>query len=162
MMNLVHQKLKSPVGELTLVARDEKLIAVLWEDDRPGRVKLEKTKLSFDSPVLNQAAQQLQEYFLGERQVFDLPMAGEGTEFQQKVWRALTKIPYGVTASYGELAKKIGSPLAVRAVGAANGRNPLSIVVPCHRVIGANGKLTGFAGGLAAKSFLLSLETNTK
>lgn len=104
------------------------------------------------------ATEQLQEYFDGTRQEFDLPLVLEGTEFQKRVWRALAKIPYGATISYGELARRIGRPDAARAVGAANGRNPISIVLPCHRVIGQSGKLTGYGGGLAVKEALLALE----
>ena len=110
--------------------------------------------------MLTRAARQLAEYFAGTRRTFDLPLAftARGTPFQQKVWRALLTIPFGETRSYGEIAAQIGSPRAVRAVGAANGRNPISIVAPCHRVVGANGKLTGFAGGLENKAYLLALE----
>jgi len=104
------------------------------------------------------AERQLAEYFSGRRKAFDLRLDFAGTEFQKKVWRALLTIPFGETRSYGEIAKQIGSPKAVRAVGAANGRNPISIVAPCHRVIGSTGKLTGFAGGLDTKAFLLDLE----
>jgi methylated-DNA-[protein]-cysteine S-methyltransferase len=114
-----------------------------------------------DSPedaVLLAAECQLAEYFRGERRVFDVPLAPRGTEFQQRVWQALREIPFGETRSYGQVAERIGQPTAVRAVGAANGRNPLSIVAPCHRVIGANGDLTGFAGGIETKRFLLALE----
>jgi methylated-DNA-[protein]-cysteine S-methyltransferase len=102
---------------------------------------------------------QLREYFAGQRADFDLPLAPEGTEFQRTVWRNLRDIPYGETISYGELAKRVGNPKASRAVGAANGQNPIPIVIPCHRVIGANGKLTGFGGGLPTKEALLALET---
>jgi methylated-DNA-[protein]-cysteine S-methyltransferase len=105
------------------------------------------------------AVKQLREYFAGRRAEFDLPLAPEGTEFQRTVWRNLQDIPYGETISYGELAKRVGNPKASRAVGAANGQNPIPIVIPCHRVIGANGKLTGFGGGLPTKEALLALET---
>jgi methylated-DNA-[protein]-cysteine S-methyltransferase len=109
-------------------------------------------------PVLKETERQLGEYFNGARKKFDLPLDFAGTAFQKSVWKALLKIPYGQTRSYGELAKQLGNAKAMRAVGAANGRNPISIVAPCHRVIGASGKLTGFAGGLQAKAFLLQLE----
>lgn len=151
-------KMPSPVGELTLVADDAGLIAILWEDDRPGRVKLGPLIEDRDDPVLVDAAQQLKAYFAGKRAGFDLPLAPRGTDFQRAVWNALRAIPFGETRSYAGIAQAIGRPSAVRAVGAANGRNPISIVVPCHRVIGTNGSLTGFAGGLPAKERLLTLE----
>jgi len=131
---------------------------VLWENDDPKRVRLGKRAEDADHPVLLQAERELGEYFAGERTAFGLPLDPVGTDFQSRVWGALLAIPYGETRSYGNLAKQIGAPKASRAVGAANGRNPLSIVVPCHRAIGSNGALTGFAGGLAAKRYLLSLE----
>jgi methylated-DNA-[protein]-cysteine S-methyltransferase len=111
-----------------------------------------------DNPILLRAVQQLQEYFSGTRNSFDLELDFAGTDFQKKVWQALLTIPFGETRSYSEIAEQIGNPSAVRAVGAANGKNPISIVAPCHRVIGASGKLTGFAGGLEAKERLLTLE----
>ncbi len=110
------------------------------------------------SGAVGEAARQLSEYFLGARTEFDLPLAPEGTEFQRAVWRHLQAIPYGETIAYGDLARRMGNPKASRAVGAANGANPIPIVIPCHRVIGANGKLTGFGGGLPIKEALLSLE----
>jgi methylated-DNA-[protein]-cysteine S-methyltransferase len=148
----------SPVGRLELIASDRGLSAVLWQNDRPERVARKAVVEGSDHPVLLAAAQQLAEYFAGRRRVFDLPLAPEGTPFQQKVWRALLTIPFGETRTYGQIAAQIGSPAAVRAVGAANGRNPLSIVAPCHRVIGSTGALTGFAGGLQTKAYLLNLE----
>jgi AraC family transcriptional regulator of adaptative response / DNA-3-methyladenine glycosylase II len=156
----VHAVVGSPIGRLTLVAGDEGLVAILWKDDDPARVPLDRGPAKPDHPVLAEAARQLAAYFAGARRAFDLPLAldGRGTPFQRKVWRALLTIPYGETRSYGEIAAQIGSPRAVRAVGAANGRNPLSIVAPCHRVVGATGKLTGFAGGLETKAYLLALE----
>lgn len=105
------------------------------------------------------AVAQLQEYLRGEREQFDLALDAQGTDFQKRVWKALMDIPYGATCSYGDIARALGNPKAVRAVGAANGQNPISIVVPCHRVIGSNGKLTGYAGGLTRKAWLLSMET---
>jgi len=111
-----------------------------------------------DDPLLRRAAHQLDEYFAGTLQTFDLPLRPQGTEFQQAVWKALQDIPYGETASYGELARKIGQPTASRAVGLANGRNPISIVIPCHRVVGANGSLVGYGGGVERKRTLLDLE----
>lgn len=157
-MRYLSKTLQSPVGLLTLVANDDNLVAILWEDERPDRVRLGQLTVVEDHPVLNETARQLREYFDGQRQTFDLPLAFVGTEFQKKVWQALLTIPFGETRSYSQIAVQIGSPAAVRAVGAANGRNPLSIVAPCHRVIGASGALTGFAGGLAAKRILLGLE----
>ena len=109
-------------------------------------------------PVLTETARQLDEYFARKRTRFDLPLAPEGTAFQRQVWQALLEIPFGQTMSYGELARRIGQPAAVRAVGAANGHNPIAIVIPCHRVIGSTGRLVGFGGGLETKRFLLALE----
>lgn len=111
-----------------------------------------------ETPLLRQAASQLDEYFQGRRRVFDLPLAPQGTVFEQDVWKALQTIPYGETRSYADIARQVGSPSACRAVGRANGWNPISIIIPCHRVIGANGKLTGYAGGLTIKQYLLELE----
>jgi len=157
-MTLFFKEMKSPVGKLKLVASSRALVAVLWEQERPNRVKLDEMSLDPRHPVLIEAERQLAEYFAGKRTQFDLPLQPQGTEFQKKVWRALREIPFGKTKSYLELARTIGSPDASRAVGAANGKNPLSIVVPCHRVVGADGALTGFAGGLEAKAALLALE----
>jgi methylated-DNA-[protein]-cysteine S-methyltransferase len=119
-----------------------------------------RSKAAKDSahPLLVEAERQLGEYFAGSRRRFDLKLDPEGTAFQKKVWQALLTIPFGETRSYGQIARQVGSPNAVRAVGAANGRNPISIVTPCHRVIGSTGKLTGFGGGLDAKAYLLALE----
>ena len=114
---------------------------------------------SEDNKPFNAVIKQLDEYFDGKRQDFDLPLRPAGTEFQRQVWQALQQIPYGETWSYGELAKHVGTPNAYRAVGAANGINPIPVIIPCHRVIGSNGKLTGFGGGLEAKAFLLNLES---
>jgi methylated-DNA-[protein]-cysteine S-methyltransferase len=149
----------SPVGRLTLVGSDAGLAAVLWENDRPNRVRLNVIGEDAGFPVLQRVERQLTEYFVGERRVFDLPLDFAGTAFQTQVWQALLTIPFGQTRSYGAIARQIGKPDAVRAVGAANGRNPISIIAPCHRVIGASGSLTGFAGGLEAKAFLLALES---
>jgi len=152
------KKMKTPVGTLTLVATDRALVAVLWPDEKMNRVKLPELESAPDHPILQKTEKQLAEYFAGKRREFDLPLESRGTEFQKRVWKGLTKIPFGETRSYLELARKVGHPKACRAVGAANGRNPLSIVVPCHRVIGADGSLTGFAGGTRTKAFLLELE----
>ncbi|WP_294248500.1 methylated-DNA--[protein]-cysteine S-methyltransferase [uncultured Sphingomonas sp.] len=148
----------SPVGELILVASEQGLRAILWAEEREGRVKLPDRRDDPAHAVLAEAVRQLTEYFAGERRAFDLPLNPVGTAFQKAVWTGLGTIPYGETRSYAALAIAIGRPGASRAVGAANGRNPLSIVTPCHRVIGANGTLTGFAGGLAVKQWLLAHE----
>ncbi|OPA95380.1 cysteine methyltransferase [Pseudomonas fluorescens] len=148
----------SPVGQLTLVARDSKLCAILWRTERANRVRLGPLHEANDSPVLLEAQRQLNEYFAGTRNRFELELDFAGTDFQKQVWQALLTIPFGETRSYTQIAQQIGNPKAVRAVGAANGRNPISIIAPCHRVIGASGTLTGFAGGLEAKQYLLTLE----
>ena len=157
-MTLFYKRIKSPVGELKLVASAKALVAVLWEPERRNRVKLNTPKLAPEQPILIETERQLSEYFAGKRTQFDLPLETDGSEFQKKVWRALRQIPFGRTQSYLNLAKAVGSPKASRAVGAANAKNPLSIIVPCHRVVGANGSLTGFAGGLNAKATLLAFE----
>ena len=154
----VSKTMRSPVGELTLVASANGLAAILWENDRPGRVKLNIVAQDDNHPLLQETERQLSQYFAGTRTHFDLPLDFVGTDFQKKVWAALLTIPCGETRSYAQIAAQIGSPKAVRAVGAANGRNPISIIAPCHRVIGSNGTLTGFAGGLDAKQTLLELE----
>jgi methylated-DNA-[protein]-cysteine S-methyltransferase len=148
----------SPVGQLKLVASKDGLAAILWENDRPGRVRLNIVAEEENHPVLLETERQLQDYFAGQRKVFDLKLDFAGTQFQKKAWAALLTIPFGETRSYAEIARQIGSPRAVRAVGAANGKNPISIIAPCHRVLGSSGKLTGFAGGLEAKAYLLGLE----
>jgi methylated-DNA-[protein]-cysteine S-methyltransferase len=150
--------MQSPVGTLTLVARGERLAAVLWEEERENRVRLGEVHRDDQQPILREAARQLEEYFAGKRQRFELALDFAGTAFQRQVWAALLTIPFGQTRSYSDIARQIGNPSAVRAVGAANGRNPISIIAPCHRVIGASGSLTGFAGGIPAKQYLLALE----
>lgn len=154
----VHKTMRSPVGKLKLVANDRGLVAVLWENDAPLRVRLGETVESKSHPILIQAENELNEYFAGTRTEFSVPIELRGTPFQTNVWEALLAIPFGKTRTYGELAKQLGNPQASRAVGAATGKNPISIIVPCHRVIGSTGNLTGFAGGLDAKSSLLELE----
>ncbi|EKA5635073.1 methylated-DNA--[protein]-cysteine S-methyltransferase [Vibrio navarrensis] len=148
----------SPLGEMTLQANDEGILGIWFttQTTRPDDLGQEDA----NQPVLGLALTQLNEYFLGKRTQFDLPIAAKGTAFQMQVWQALTTIPYGETWSYQELANAIGNPKAVRAVGLANGKNPVSIVVPCHRVIGKNGKLTGYAGGIERKQWLLERESN--
>jgi methylated-DNA-[protein]-cysteine S-methyltransferase len=154
----VHTTMSSPVGTLTLVATDDGLAGILWEKDWPNRTPLHTGARADSHPILIEAERQLEEYFAGSRKEFTLNLDVAGTAFQRKVWNALRTIPFGETRSYGDIAKQIGNPAAMRAVGAANGRNPVSIVVPCHRVIGSTGKLTGFGGGLEAKAQLLALE----
>ncbi|MGZ9707478.1 methylated-DNA--[protein]-cysteine S-methyltransferase [Pseudomonas sp. GNP013] len=152
----------SPVGQLTLVARAGKLAAILWETERANRVRLDNLIEARDNPVLLETERQLHEYFAGTRNHFELELDFAGTVFQKQVWQALLTIPFGETRSYSQIARQIGNPTAVRAVGAANGRNPISIIAPCHRVIGASGTLTGFAGGLEAKQYLLTLENRNQ
>lgn len=156
-MSIVYTHIDSPVGPLLLAGSDSGLRAIEFDASRHsvprGAGWAEGTHC-----VLDLVSAQLREYFEGRRTAFEVPLAPEGTPFQQQVWRTLATIPYGRTISYGELAARVGRPHASRAVGAANGRNPLPIVLPCHRVIGANGALTGFGGGLPTKRFLLQLE----
>jgi methylated-DNA-[protein]-cysteine S-methyltransferase len=147
-------ELETPVGTLILVAGDLGLRAVLF----PGE-ELPAGAVAGTHPLLASAEHQLREYFAGERRTFELPLDPVGTPFQRHCWLALSSIPYGTTISYGEQARRLGHPRAARAVGAANGRNPISIVLPCHRVVGANGALTGYGGGLEAKRVLLEHET---
>jgi methylated-DNA-[protein]-cysteine S-methyltransferase len=145
----------TPVGPLHLTASEGALTGLRFGSGPAAGERAD------DDPVLARAVSQLTAYFAGERRSFDLPLAPAGTAFQLAVWAALVEIPYGTTVSYGELARRLGSPSASRAVGLANGRNPIAIVVPCHRVIGADGSLTGFGGGMAAKRTLLDLEAGT-
>ena len=134
------------------------LVALLWPDDLPQRVRLGLMTDDPSHPILIEARRQLLAYFAGELRQFSVPLDFRGTDFQKSVWQALLTIPFGETRSYAAIARQIGKPAAVRAVGAANGRNPISIIAPCHRVIGSNGALTGFAGGLDVKDYLLRLE----
>jgi methylated-DNA-[protein]-cysteine S-methyltransferase len=154
--------LPSPVGDLTLVASSRGLRAVLWVEDEERREAPTRWAGSGDGVeperILDVAVAQLSEYFAGERTEFDVPLDPHGTPFQLSVWRTLQTIPFGHTMSYGEQARTLGDVRKARAVGGANGRNPLSIFVPCHRVVGSNGKLTGFGGGLSAKAWLLDHE----
>ena len=153
--------MKSSVGEVTLVADNVSLRAIYWLNQKPDRVKFPDLKNNDSNHVLMLAVKQLKAYFSGTRREFDISLRPVGTVFQEEVWLALRSISYGETVSYSDIAKQIGRPKAVRAVGAAIGKNPLSIMIPCHRVIGANGKLIGFAGGLSTKEFLLNLENQT-
>lgn len=145
--------ISSPVGWLRLVARGSRLVGVRFEHSRAP-----VDDGAADHPILREAARQLAEYFAGARRAFDLPFAPDGNPFQRLVWDALLDIPFGRTSSYGELARRIGRPDTARAVGAANGANPIAILVPCHRVIGADGSLTGYGGGLGNKRWLLRHE----
>lgn len=158
-MGYVFKTLSSPVGNLTLIASDNGLAGILWADDSPGRVALTPRERNDTHPILCQAEQQLNEYFARRRTEFDVPLIFHGTPFQKRVWNALLTIPFGETRTYGEIARQLGQPTASRAVGGANNRNPISIIAPCHRVIGGSGQLTGFAGGLDTKQFLLNLES---
>ncbi len=145
----------SPIGVLTLVATDTGLSAVWWPDD-PRTTELDEELPGH--PILGQAAHELDEYFAGERRRFEVPLEPRGTPFQLAAWQVLRQIPYATTISYGEQARRLGDPAKARAAGAANGRNPLSIIVPCHRVVATSGALTGFAGGVDTKGWLLDFE----
>jgi methylated-DNA-[protein]-cysteine S-methyltransferase len=151
-------KVESPVGALFLAASARGLVSLLFRESASGEPD---DGMGPASEILAAARRQLIEYFDRQRTTFDLPLDLHGTPFQLQVWNALTRIPFGSTLSYGELARRVGSPNGSRAVGAANGRNPVAIVVPCHRVIGANGDLTGFGGGMERKSWLLQHESLT-
>ena len=157
-MTTYYQLHDTPTGELLLLSNGEALTALHMTAGK--YVPAAHTDWVFDArlPIFTQTKRELDAYFVGKLRVFTLPLAPQGTEFQKRAWAALTKIPYGETRSYGQQAASIGSPKAVRAIGAANGKNPIGIIVPCHRVIGANGALTGYAGGLHNKQFLLKLE----
>jgi len=153
----IYEDMESPVGRLRLIACDDSLVGIWFENGRDAaRSAVELRPAS--SPLLARTRRQLEEYFAGQRRAFDLPLGPRGTEFQQRVWQRLTRIAYGDTTTYGALARDLGIPQGSRAVGLANGANPIPIVIPCHRVIGADGSLTGFGGGLATKSALLELE----
>jgi len=156
MTQIYYEQMPSPIGPLFLVADDEGLREIRFELER--RAHTPQAHWEHAPHKLAEVRRQLDEYFAGERTTFDLPLKPLGTEFQQLVWQALTTIGYAQTASYGQIAQQIHRPKASRAVGAANGRNPIPIIIPCHRVIGSNGTLTGFAGGLAAKQWLLGRE----
>jgi methylated-DNA-[protein]-cysteine S-methyltransferase len=156
-MTLITTTLDTPIGELRLVASEMGLRSVYLPGPTPGLDAADG-----ESPVLEEAARQLSEYFAGERTDFDVPLDLVGTPFQVAAWRGLASIPFGETVSYGEQARRLGKPDAVRAVGAANGRNPLPIVLPCHRVIGSDGSLTGFGGGLHVKRALLDHEAGVR
>ena len=150
---------QTPVGDLTLIASDQGLRAILWPKESARRAGIaNRPRRGPDHRILKQTAAQLDEYFAGTRRSFDIPLDLEGTPFQVAAWRALASIPFGGTTSYGQQAAALGIPTAARALGAANRANPVCIVLPCHRVIGADGSLTGFAGGLPTKQWLLDHE----
>ncbi|HEY1239287.1 MAG TPA: methylated-DNA--[protein]-cysteine S-methyltransferase [Bryobacteraceae bacterium] len=150
--------MKSPVGNLLLAADESGLRALQFAEGRtPPHVE---TSWKHESRLVQEPMRQLRAFFAGELHRFDLPLAPQGTEFQRRVWDALLEIPFGETTSYGELARRLGNPTASRAVGLANGSNPIAIIIPCHRVIGSNGKLTGYGGGLPNKRWLLDFERN--
>ncbi len=159
-MKKFYQKIFTPIGGMILVANDSSIVEVLHATQiHPSLQKSSVTKLSTKHPILQQAATQLSEYFIGDRTTFTVPcLPVIGTDFQRAVWQTLTTIPFGETRTYGQIASAIDNPKSVRAVGGANGKNPLSIFVPCHRVIGHDGTLTGYAGGLEAKEWLLRHE----
>jgi methylated-DNA-[protein]-cysteine S-methyltransferase len=154
---LHYEEMDSPVGRLRLIASDSALVGIWFEQGRDA-ARRRSDLVREHSPPLIRARVQLEEYFAGARREFDLPLDPRGTEFQRCVWARLARIPYGDTTTYGALASELGDPKASRAVGLANGSNPLPIVIPCHRVIGADGSLTGFGGGLPIKKMLLELE----
>jgi methylated-DNA-[protein]-cysteine S-methyltransferase len=162
MTKLRSKTIESPIGELVLVGSNAGLRAVLWPKERDGRVVFVEDVEEGDHPILDTAATQLGEYISGDREDFDVLLDLVGTDFQKDVWAGLAQIPYGHTSSYGELADELNKPGAARAVGAATGRNPVSIIIPCHRLVGSSGKLTGFAGGLDTKRWLLDHESPTE
>ncbi|MFA6916617.1 MAG: methylated-DNA--[protein]-cysteine S-methyltransferase [Parachlamydiales bacterium] len=156
--DLYFKEIPSPVGTLKLVANDQSLIAILWENDDPMRVELDEMTQNEKHPMLLKTEVQLNEYFAGTRTAFDLPFECMGTEFQIQVWSTLYQVPFGTLQSYEDIAIQIGRPKAVRAVGTAVGKNPLSIIVPCHRIVRKDGLLTGFAGSIEVKEALLAHE----
>lgn len=158
-MEYAYTTMNSPVGILKLIARPTALVAILWQHDDGERVSMHGDAIRDDAhPMLTETKKQLMEYFDKQRESFALPLDFEGTAFQKKVWRALLTIPYGATTTYGHVAEQVGNPKAVRAVGGAVNKNPISIIAPCHRVVGSTGNLIGFGGGLHNKAILLRLE----
>lgn len=152
----------SILGIIRLVATDAGLAAILWEGEDYTRTKLSAPERNDQNPILLKTEQQLTEYFAKARTNFDIPLDFSGTEFQKKVWKALLNVPFGKTITYGGLAKILGDIKAVRAVGGALNKNPVAIIVPCHRIVGETGKMVGFAGGIANKTILLNLENKYK
>ncbi|WP_343604370.1 methylated-DNA--[protein]-cysteine S-methyltransferase [Fluviicola sp.] len=157
-MDYYFKDMDSPVGRIRLVGSDKGIAGVLWENDNPKRINIQSYSEATDHPVLCEAENQLNEYFAGERKDFSLPLDFVGTEFQKQVWEALLSIPFGETRTYGQIARQINNPQSQQAVGNANNKNPIAIIAPCHRVIGASGELVGFAGGLKNKEILLKIE----
>ncbi|MGJ1318781.1 methylated-DNA--[protein]-cysteine S-methyltransferase [Sphingobacterium spiritivorum] len=157
-----YKDMPSILGVIRLVATDAGLAAILWEGEDYTRTKLSVPERNDQNPILLQTEQQLTEYFAKARTTFDIPLDFSGTEFQKKVWKALLNVPFGKTITYGGLAKILGDIKAVRAVGGALNKNPVAIIVPCHRIVGATGKMVGFAGGIANKTILLNLENKYK
>ncbi len=155
-MHPIQKRIETQIGPMYLVASEQGLHGVLWRN--PQLLTLNQSHTHKVVEIFNETQKQLEQYLLGKRQIFDLPVNVQGTDFQKKVWQELSKIPYGKTVSYSDIAKKINNDKAVRAVGTANGRNPISLIVPCHRVIAADGTLGGYAGGLEIKEKLLHLE----
>ena len=154
-----------PIGRMVIVEADGHVACIFFEQENRRNKRVEQTLLDAEereTPLLKKAARQLKEYFGGKRSEFDLPLAFDGTVFQKSVWAALLTIPYGETRSYGDIAKQIGNPKGFRAVGMANNQNPIAIICPCHRVIGSNGSLVGYAAGLEHKEYLLNLESRRK
>jgi methylated-DNA-[protein]-cysteine S-methyltransferase len=156
-MRYIYKVIQSPVGKLLLAGSDRGLASVLWESKWSSAPRFEAVE-DPNVPILVEAARQLDQYFAGKRKTFDLKLEFSGTEFQKRVWNELLKIPFGETRTYGEIARRLGNVKAMRAVGAANGSNPIPIVAPCHRVIGASGDLVGFGGGLHIKEYLINFE----
>ena len=157
-MKYYYTEMQSPVGDLTIVSDNENLCAIYWKGQEPDKKKFPQLEKNDGDRILKKTVKQLTRYFTGRRVEFDMPLRLEGTDFQKQVWSLLPSVKYGQTASYGDIAKMINRPRAVRAVGSAISKNPISIIIPCHRVIGSNGQLTGFAGGLDTKEYLLNLE----
>lgn len=156
-----YRTIPSPVGPITLMANSLALLSLSWGKRTSDEMQIHATSDNANL-ILERTETQLKEYFNGERTTFDIPLEPQGTEFQKQVWQQLLNIPYGQHITYGEQARRLGRPKSARAVGAANGKNPIGILIPCHRVIGASGSLTGFSGGLERKSCLLNLESNTR
>ncbi|MCB1317389.1 MAG: methylated-DNA--[protein]-cysteine S-methyltransferase [Leptospiraceae bacterium] len=157
-MKTYYAKIAVPIGELLIVSDGTHIIRINMDNQKYAADIQDNWELNAELPIIARAIAQFQSYFAGELKTFDLSLNTEGTAFQQRVWRALATIPFGHTVSYGELARRIGNPGASRAVGLANGKNPIAIVLPCHRVVGANGSLTGYGGGLQRKQWLLDME----
>jgi methylated-DNA-[protein]-cysteine S-methyltransferase len=161
MVDYVFTTMPSPIGPLKLIGSDRGLAAILWQNQRSNRAAARGATEDPHHPVLRAARRQLEEYFALKRKTFEVPLDFVGTPFQKRVWRALLTIPFGETRTYGEIAQDLGDRNATRAVGAANGKNPIPIIAPCHRVIGASGSLVGFGGGLDVKAALLDLESGS-